>query len=65
MYRLQLKNVALGNYNEETKRYERIETSQVFNCESLPQLTGLIEFMAKTSRDELEITISRMEDNDE
>ena len=65
MYRLTLKTRAFGKFDEETKRYEKYDAEQHFDCNTLQQLTGLVEFMVSTSNDILELTISRMEETDD
>ena len=65
MYRLTLKNTALGRFNEETQRIDRYEAEQNFDCESLQQLTGLVEFMVATSDDVLDLKISRRDEKDD
>ena len=65
MYRLTLKNTALGRFNDETQRIDRYEAEQNFDCESLQQLTGLVEFMVATSYDVLDLKISRRDEKDD
>ena len=64
MFRLTLYNEALS-WNEENKNYDKLKTYQRFDCGTLQQLTGLVEFMVATSSDQLELTISRMEDDND
>ena len=65
MYRLTLKNTALGRFNDETQRIDRYEAEQNFDCDSLQQLTGLEEFMVATSYDVLDLKISRRDERDD
>ena len=65
MFKLTIKKTTLGSFNEETQRYNRITSETSFLCESLDQLVGLLQFMVATSEDELNLTISRREDNDD
>lgn len=66
MYRLRLKSTAYGSYNEEKQKLDTYSTESRFDCGSLDQLMGLLQFMVATSDKELQLTISRMEeDNDE
>ena len=64
MYRLTLKSTAIGRYDTETGHLDRYEAEQRFDCESLNQLCGLLEFMIATSENELDLTIARREDDD-
>ena len=59
MYRLTLKQTALGRYDKETGKLERYETEKQFDCETVQQLTGLLEFMIATSEDALDLRIAR------
>ena len=64
MYRLTVKSMAYGRYDKETGTINKLEAEQHFNCESLQQLTGLLEFMIATSENELDLRIARREDDD-
>ena len=65
MYRLTLKVKAFGKFDDETGRYEKYDADQRFDCQTLQQLTGLLEFMVQTSDDQLDLTICRREDRDD
>ena len=65
MFRLTLKTTAFGDFNEETKLFEKHNATQSFDCSTLQQLSGLLEFMVATCSDVLELTISRMEETDD
>ena len=64
MYRLTLKSMAYGTYDKETGRIEKYEAEKRFDCATVQQLTGMLEFMIATSENELELTIARREDNE-
>ena len=64
MYRLTIKTMAYGRYDKETGTINKLEAEQNFDCESLQQLTGLLEFMIATSEDMLDLRIARR-DGDE
>lgn len=64
MYRLILKNKAL-HYVEESGRYEYVDTEYRFECESLEQLVGLLQFMVLTSDKPLDFSISKIDDETE
>ena len=64
MYRLTLKTRAYGRLDKETGKIERFEAEQRFDCETVQQLTGLLEFMIATSEDELDLRIARRESDD-
>ena len=64
MYRLTVKSMAYGRYDKETGTINKLEAEKHFNCETLGQLTGLLEFMISTSENELDLTIARREDDD-
>ena len=64
MYRLTVKSMAYGRYDKETGTINKLEAEQRFDCESLQQLTGLLEFMIATSENELDLRIARREDDD-
>ena len=60
-YKLTLKTRTLGEYSTEANRYNVYDATTTFDCESVQQLTGLLEFMVSTSRSDLDLTISREE----
>ena len=61
MYRLTLKCKAFGGFNKETERIDTYDAMQHFDCDTVQQLTGLLEFMIETSDDVLELRIVRRE----
>jgi len=64
-YTLTIKKKTFGRYNEKTERYDITTVETPFKCESLDQLVGLLQFMVATSEDELDLTIARMEDDND
>jgi len=64
-YRLTLKTKAFGKYDEETKHLETFKADQRFECGSLDQLVGLLQFMVEASENELDLTIARWEGKDD
>ena len=64
IYRLTLKGKKLY-WPEDSSTYETIETEQHFDCGSVDQLVGLLQFMVATSDKELDIVIARRDDTDD
>ena len=60
-----LKNTAVGRYDQETGHLDKYEARQYFDCETLNQLCGLLEFMIATSETELDMTIARRDEKDD
>lgn len=64
MYRLTLNSKAYGKFDDERRRYETYDAETTFDCQTVQQLTGLLEFMIATSTNVLDLRISRREDDD-
>lgn len=62
MYRLTIKGKKL-QWHEST--YDTINTENHYNCDTIMQLMGLLEFLVQTSENEIDCTIARKEDDDE
>ena len=60
MYRLTVRDKKL-HWLDDSSTYNTIETEHHYNCESIEQLTGLLQFMVATSDNELDCTIARKE----
>lgn len=64
MFRLTIKDKRL-HWIDSGRTYDTIETEHHYNCGSIEQLMGLLQFMVATSEKELDCTISILEEGDE
>ena len=64
MFRLIVKAETLGAFDPETGRYDRHTASIEFDCDTLTQMVGLLEYMVLTTRGPLDCSILRIEEDE-
>ena len=65
MYKLILKNTVFTGFNEKTKQFTSKSADTDFRCKSIDQLIGLLQFMVATCEEELDLRITRWEEDDD
>ena len=63
MYRLTIKDKKL-HWRDDSSTYDTIETEHHYDCGSIDQLIGLLQFMVATSEKELDCVIARREEDE-